>query len=439
VVTEKRISLTELVMAVSQALDLVSPSLVNHHRQVAYVALAVSEELGLSEIERYNLAVAGALHDAGALSLKERLDALNFEMESQATANQEKSHLHAEVGYRLLKTFKPFEEIARIVRHHHVLWHHGEGRLRQGLEVHPLSNVLFLADRVSVLVRRDQDILGQSEEIRAKIAGGAGEKFQPEAVDAFLKASARESFWLDLVFPELARLFPRLARTDEFDLNSEIVAELALFFSRLVDFRSSFTACHSSGVAASAETLAGLAGFSRRERAEMRLAGYLHDLGKLVIPKEILEKPGPLTAAERNLIKSHTYHTYHILEPIPALSKITLWASLHHERLDGGGYPFRYHDYDLPLGSRIMSVADVLTALGEDRPYRKGMSSAEVLGVLRDMAAGGALDIRLVELAGSNYAQIDDARVNAQQAAQGEYAVVEDYPAGPAYAAGYSI
>src|SRR5208337_2538002 len=102
------------------------------------------------------------------------------------------------------------------------------------------------------------------------------------------------------------------------------------------------------------------------------IAGLLHDIGKLSVPEDILEKPAPLDCSEVNKIKAHSFMTHRILENIGSLDKITQWASLHHERLNGTGYPYHYGKEKLPVGARIIAVADVFTALTENRPYRKG-------------------------------------------------------------------
>ena len=126
-----------------------------------------------------------------------------------------------------------------------------------------------------------------------------------------------------------------------------------------------------------------LMGFSAWECQLIRVAGNLHDLGKLAVPAEILEKSGQLTDAEYNLIKGHSFYTYHILEAIDELEIITAWAAFHHERLDGSGYPFQISGDQLSLPARIVAVADVFTAITEDRPYRVGMDPDQALSVLR--------------------------------------------------------
>ena len=92
------------------------------------------------------------------------------------------------------------------------------------------------------------------------------------------------------------------------------------------------------------------------------------------------------------IIKGHTYHTFRILHTIGGMPRITEWAAFHHEWLDGNGYPFRHEGKDLTLGARIMAVADVFTAITEDRPYRKGMAREDVLSVLNEQAQGTVLD-----------------------------------------------
>ena len=116
-----------------------------------------------------------------------------------------------------------------------------------------------------------------------------------------------------------------------------------------------------------ARELAARVGFSEQEQWEIEMAGLVHDLGKLAIPDEILEKPGPLTSSERQIMCQHPYHTYRI-HPRYQPWRIARWGALHHERLDGSGYPFG-------LGAtswtwEFPAVADLFQALSQDRPYR---------------------------------------------------------------------
>jgi len=153
----------------------------------------------------------------------------------------------------------------------------------------------------------------------------------------------------------------------------------------------------------------------------MRIAGYLHDLGKLAVPAEILESPSKLGEDDFRMIKHHSFYTCRILETINELDVINKWASFHHERLEGGGYPFHYGDKELSLGSRIMSVADVFTAITEDRPYRKGMKKEEALQVLQQMVETSKLDSDIVSTLKLHYNEINSVQMIAQSQASREY------------------
>jgi HD-GYP domain-containing protein (c-di-GMP phosphodiesterase class II) len=197
--------------------------------------------------------------------------------------------------------------------------------------------------------------------------------------------------------------------------------EIAKIFCRIVDFRSRFTSTHTAGVAAVARELARRMCFSGKACRQMLVAGYLHDLGKVAVPNAILNKPGKLDPDEFDVIRAHTYHTYHILSTIGGFEEIAIWAAFHHERLDGKGYPFHVRGEDIPLGSRIMCVADVFTAVTENRPYRKGTGRNETLPILQNMARSGSLDDNVVGVLTENYDEIDRMRSDAQEISASEY------------------
>ncbi len=416
-IKEPQIRLRDLIMCLSSALDLVSPGLVNHQKRVAYIALSIANEMGLPLEDQNSLVLAGLLHDSGAFSLRERLDILQFEMGSP--------HKHAEIGYLLLKGFEPFSKAALLVRHHHVPWNKGAGAEFRGEPVALGSHILHLADRVEVSIRKQQEVLGQVERICKRVKDHSGKMFAPEVVSIFnhldTHLAAKEYFWLDATSPSLDTILNHQQDSTTISIGLEGLLSLANLFRQIIDFRSPFTATHTSGVAATAEALARRVDFSERECLMMKVAGYLHDLGKLAVPTEILEKPAKLTEAEFNIIRSHTYHTYRILAAIPELDTINTWGSFHHERLDGTGYPFHHKGQDLSLGSRIMAVADEFTAITEDRPYRKGMTTEQALQVLQRMASSSALDSSVVSVLRLHYDEVNSIRIAAQQASSEEY------------------
>ncbi|HBN08146.1 MAG TPA: phosphohydrolase [Cyanobacteria bacterium UBA8530] len=402
------LSLFDLVRCLSRAMDLIDSHLVQHHERVAVIAGHLAKELGFSLEERRNLLLAGLLHDSGALSLEERLGALSFDSDSEF-------HRHAEIGFRLLKDFnvegfEPLDEVARIIRYHHLPWR------EKNPEVSFSSQVLLLADRLSVLVGPQRTVLGEAESILGKVEELSGELFAPEALAALRRLSHKEFFWLEASQPRI-----RFEKSAWRIRNLEGLKEMGRLFAKVIDFRSRFTATHTSGVAVSAEMLGRFCGMSEKDCGLLWVAGCFHDLGKLAVPNEILEKPKALNEAEFNVVRAHTFHTYSVLEAIPSLHLVNTWASFHHERLDGKGYPFHLGAGDLSLGSRVMAVADVFTALSEDRPYRTGMDPERMRGILEQMALGGALDSNVVATLGENHRELDQMRASTQAKALEEY------------------
>lgn len=407
------VSLWDLISPISRTIDMMAPALAEHHMRVAYLAMRLGEELHLPQQTLLNLAIAGALHDIGAFSVKNRLDLMTFEDHHRDP--------HSRAGFLLLSGFKPFADIRPIVLYHHVPWNHGAGRLFEGGEVPETAHLLHLADRVAVLMHHRSSPLSQVEGICKAIGKCEGDVFMPEHVAALNRFAECDYIWLEASskFVE-AVLRKHVARYSQIVETDELLG-LARLICNIIDFKSEFTATHSSGVAATAVSLAQKVGFSDQECTKLEIAAYLHDLGKLAIPSEILEKPDKLTPEEWHIMRTHVYYTYHILEFIEPFGDITPWASLHQERLDGSGYPFKYTAADLPLGARVMAIADVFTSINENRPYHVGRDKEESTRILRDMAEHNKLDGPLVDILLIHFDEINNVRIVAQDKARQEY------------------
>jgi HD-GYP domain-containing protein (c-di-GMP phosphodiesterase class II) len=413
------IKLLDLVTALSNAADLISPAMADHHKRVAYITDTLAHELGISEKEREMAVIAASLHDIGAFSLKDRIDTLEFEMKQP--------HKHAELGYRLFRNFNTFADAATAIRFHHVYWQNGDGLVYNGLDVPMLSHLLHIADRIDILIDGKKNVLSHAKDIVAKIVSFSGEMFVPEYVAAFERIAEREFFWFDLASRNIDRILERRLTVSTLILDSIGLTSFAKVLSHVIDFKSPFTSTHTAGVAACANELASLVGMSEDDCERILIAGYLHDLGKLAVSAEILEKPARLDDNEFEAIKAHTYHTRRILESIGGFSDITLWASSHHEHLSGRGYPFHSDEFELDTGSRVLAVADVFVALTEDRPYRDGMPMDKVLQILNTMAEFQKLDSDIVAVLETHYEHLDTMRINVQAKTALEYeSVIKD-------------
>ena len=223
-----------------------------------------------------------------------------------------------------------------------------------------IAQAVHIADFVTSQIDPKEHILNQVKQINEAVIAGRNTEFSPKAVDAYLRLSEREYIWMDVALnPSFLLIFTGEIR----QVSLEEAVKLTRFMSRIIDFRSAFTAMHSAGVAASARELARLAGMTDEECLMMEIAGNLHDVGKLAVPNEILEKPGKLTDEEFNIVKEHPYYTRLILMDVDGFERIADWAGFHHEKLNGKGYPFHFGAEQLDLGARIMAVADIFSGV----------------------------------------------------------------------------
>ena len=143
----------------------------------------------------------------------------------------------------------------------------------------------------------------------------------------------------------------------------------AASLAKAVDARDAYTGSHSERVADLAARIATRLGVDREQVELTRLAGSLHDLGKLAIPEEILRKPGPLSETERLVLERHPQIGFRMLESL-GVDPVADWVLHHHERWDGSGYPDGVSGEEIPLGARIIFVADAYDAMTSDRVYR---------------------------------------------------------------------
>jgi HD-GYP domain-containing protein (c-di-GMP phosphodiesterase class II) len=217
-------------------------------------------------------------------------------------------------------------------------------------------------------------------------------------VDAFLDVSQSEAFWLSLEREHVDGYVSEWISHDSTrDMEFEDLKGIIKIFSHIVDAKSRFTQEHSDGVANLSCYLGETFELSEKKCEMLELAGLLHDLGKLRVPDEVLEKPGKLSEDEFATIQRHSFDTLNILKRIRGFEEIAQWAGQHHERVDGSGYPYHSNENRLPLEARIIAVADVFQALAQERPYRGSMPPEKVLSILKEEVARGKLEGKVVD------------------------------------------
>jgi HD-GYP domain-containing protein (c-di-GMP phosphodiesterase class II) len=156
-------------------------------------------------------------------------------------------------------------------------------------------------------------------------------------------------------------------------------------FAAAIDIKDKYTQGHSERVGRYSEIIARELGWSEEEVDGIQIAGYLHDIGKLIVDRDIINAPYHIDAKQSSDLNRHPAAGYEILSPINhPYADIPLMAKYHHERLDGRGYPDGLTDEQIPLGAKIVSLADSFDAMTTDRPYRRRRSFEDVVRDLRE-------------------------------------------------------
>ena len=164
------------------------------------------------------------------------------------------------------------------------------------------------------------------------------------------------------------------------------IRELSEAIAKVIDMKDKYTNGHSSRVAKYTAMLAKELGYDEETVEKYYSIALLHDVGKIGIPKEVLGKPGKLTADEYEIIKSHAAKGYDVLKDISIMPELAVGAQAHHERPDGRGYPNHLQGNDIPPVAQIISVADCFDAMYSDRPYRSRMNFDRAVSIIREVS-----------------------------------------------------
>ncbi len=397
-----KVRLDKAIVSLTRALDFVGVDEVHHSQRVALMAHAVAEALGWDESRQRSILYGAMLHDCGVSRVKEH-------RQLTETLEWVGAERHCLRGENYLLDCKPLAEFAPPVRWHHCRW---EALDRQALgpQLSLETNLIFLADRLDVLLApyiRDggliSEILWDQKSFIERLRGLSGSMFAPELVEALSTVARGEGFWLQCdpcyVIEELEA---RLALLPVETLDGEQALAIARLFARTVDSKSRYTLDHSTRVAELARFLGERSGLEGDHLDMLEIAALLHDIGKLRVPEVIIDKPGPITAHERSIVKRHSYDTGRILSRVFPGLPIADWAAMHHENLLGSGYPAGIDGGGLPFEARLIAVADIFQALSQERPYRRRLDAVDVLSHMQGLVSDGRIDAELTELVSSH-------------------------------------
>jgi HD-GYP domain-containing protein (c-di-GMP phosphodiesterase class II)/DNA-binding CsgD family transcriptional regulator len=236
--------------------------------------------------------------------------------------------------------------------------------------------------------------LDDAETACAALRRRAGGALDPDLVAAFERWGRdllAEAFAADAA-PAVLAAEPPPVRT----LSVARMEEAARAFGQVVDLKSPWLHGHADAVAALAQAAGAGLGLDEAADGRLRLAGLLHDLGRVGIASGVWGKPSALSRAEREQVQLHAYHSERILAGSPALRPVAALVGAHHERCDGSGYHRASTSEQLPMAARVLAAADAFAALTHDRPHRPALEPDAAAAVLQDEARSGRLDTEAV-------------------------------------------
>jgi HD-GYP domain-containing protein (c-di-GMP phosphodiesterase class II) len=368
-----------LLEAMAQGMGSAKDYLVEHSPRAAVLAHVLGVRVGMDDQELAELFFGAVLADLGMIGLVE--DAWERPVPVLPTRAREEVQSHPLRSAAGASAIPYLGGSERLIRHHHEWWD-GSGypfNLR-GEEIPLGARILRLADTVTALgeLRPQRPALSHAQ-IRETVRSGAGKEFDPKLAKLWLKLDA-------------AGEVPPYRRGEYRELRSHAVEELVPpevpvtsagvlleLFSSLIDAKDPYTGGHSRRVARLAGAVMEALGHGKEIQTHARVAGYLHDLGKLSVPSRILRKPGRLAPEENERVREHARDGARLLEDIPALRAFAPACRYHHEHWDGGGYSEGISGEEIPLVARVLGICDSYDAMTSTRAYRPALTHATAI------------------------------------------------------------
>ncbi len=409
----------ELAVGFSLALDLAEGKPLGHAHRVCYIATMLADAMGLEAAPRAGVYYGALLHDIGVtLSASDLCRVAGVDEDAifgplplrmpdaqganigfaDRTAVIEAIHQHTTLGAETVRVLDLPEEAVAAVAGHHERWDGCGFPERRSADATPVeARILAAADLAEVLIAEQTSSLAARRHFVSAIGQYAGTQLDPSIVGTLLELARSDGYWLGLYAEDLSDTLIAMRPPADTRKSRKRILRFAEVFADLADAKGGHTVGHSRKTAEAAEKLAEALDLDSGHVEMIRIAAVLHDVGLLGVPARVMTKPDILSVTEMTMMRQHPSHSETVLEGMPGFEEIALWIARHHERPDGKGYPEMLEGDDIPLESRIISVADVFAALTAERPHRGAVSKKDARQILLG-AAGTQLDAELTRL-----------------------------------------
>jgi len=401
-----RISRGAILTALSRAFDLAEGRRPGHAQRVAYVGVALAEELGLTGTRLEEVFFGCLLHDVGMAATppvvrdgpvaqrpgtRDRLAAVPQGGWADVI---EALTLHCDQGANVARRLGLGESVARAVASHHDCWD-GSGLGATPGDKQPLvARIVAVADRVESMIDAEGSPLIVRRRGPRLVREMGGTEIDPELAERMAMLAARDEFWLGFYDNDLATGLMSLNYGGV--MGREELFDFLGVMSDVVDGRNGREPGRGRRVAELAQRVALACDMPERRADLVKIAALLQDLGTLGVPAHVLSKPDILTIEEMGTVQMHPTYARDILSEVPGLGAPAWWVGCHHERVDGKGYPGMLEGDEVPVEAQVIGMCEAFDALTSDRPYRKAMSRADAVEVLRGLS-GTRFDERVLE------------------------------------------
>ncbi len=372
------------------------PFIGEHSIKTALLSYYIASELFSDESSALFSALGGLVHDIGFVVPKYTKPLFDYRSAyalSELESSSRNVFAHTTIGGYIISNFLGMYEYADIAFYHHT----PAPELDEDSFTHVVANIVGISDLVVSYLENTSPPL--SKRIIPEILEKRRDNFFPDIYPVAMELLKKDYTWWSL---ENAKyhiedmVLNKMNVSEMIDIDSLI--DIGHFTAYLVDAKSSFTRKHSERIATLARDIAREFGMDDEKAKLFYVAGLFHDIGKIAIPLNILEKPARLDDTEFWYMRQHIYYTEILLKDFENFGcEWPIWARQHHERLDGTGYPRRLKGEELPLESRILQVCDVFVAFTEDRPYRDPLDFSEALGIIEKEVKAGKMDGEVLE------------------------------------------
>lgn len=409
----------QLAVAFSQALDLAEGRQAGHAARVCYIALNLAHGVQLPATQQQAVFYGALLHDAGAApASSETCRLLNMSEETlfggrpgqsphqlaleispqRGTDIIELLRSHLELGAQVARELGFDEKIRQAIECHHERWD-GQGypHALKGEAIPPAGRIVAAADIIESLIAAESNPLTARRNLVALLAEHSGRSIDPDLARYARELVRSDTFWLGLHDDDLSGGLAAAIEPPKSDRKGDRLATFAAVFANLADSRGEHTTAHSTRTSEVAKSIAKMLGFEEERCRRVYIAALLHNVGLMGVPARVIAKPDILSLNEMEAMRKHPTYSQQILEGLPGLEDIALWAGAHHERPDGKGYPELVDLDAIPIEARIIALADTYVALTSARPYRRALSEEDARTVLLG-GAGTQLDKQLVLL-----------------------------------------